>query len=177
MKLSSKSIGATCIVTWLGFMTVTSAHWPESTNAKLLGAATLILVTHILYAGYFLTTRLPKIDTRAALLAAMIGLLILLSPLTFSDYRLVALDFVILFVAAMMLHQEALVLNVSPKVNQLARYKIRLELAIIIIIGLQTLLIWRFSHHEATILGFGLVFLLACNALIIFKDQIYRKLA
>lgn len=174
MKLSSRAIAAICMIVWLIFVQLLLAHLPQALTGKLLAATAFVLATHILFAGYFLMTRLKRLDYLTVLYDSIIGILLLCIAVTTANYGLLAIQFVILFLAAMLLHQNALDLYVSDRVNRLAHYKIKLEFQIIIFILCESLLLMIFPGRTAWIAAIGLVLILIGNYKVIVVDRIYQ---
>lgn len=161
---------------WLTFLLLLLLFWPNNMPARLIGLGSIILLSHVIYAGYTLMVRLPKLTPPEVLPAVLIGGLILLSPLFLKDYRLIAGDFSVLFLVAIWLHRRVLRLNVSPRLNRLCRYKINLEVAIICYVAVQTILIWIVKSHESAILMINIGLIILANLVIILRHKIYHDL-
>lgn len=175
MKISQPIMAVGCSAIWLLFLGSFLVLRPLSPFEMILALSSLILVTHVLYAGYFLNTLMPHQDRASVSLYALIGMLILIVPFTIFDYRLLAIAFTILFMAAILLHQHALELNHNAHLSYLARYKIKLEVNIIAFIAVETLLFWLLNSHQSWVGLLGLFVLLAGDYYVIVHHQIYYQ--
>lgn len=176
MTLTPAKARVICGAVWVVFIGLTFINYSQNNFTKLFALGSVILLTHVLYAGYVLLIRLPQIKLLEASWFISIGLISLLTPRLLGDYRWLGASYGLMFVLAIALHHRILGQNISPTVNKLCAYKIKLEFGIFAYLGLQTGLIWRLPGSESLIIKLGLLTLVAANIIIIWHHRLYHDL-
>lgn len=175
MKLSKRIIGLICVVAWLAFMLLSLLNWPPDSFGRLLAWIAILLLAHVFYAVYFATSRARFLSGALIFWLLVGGASALLVPFSFQAVWLNILLMCSLFAGGIGMHKVLLGQNVSASLNNLCRYKIKLETGIIGLSLVMGALIWLFPDYKSWFAGFSLIILIAANAKLLLIDQIYSK--
>lgn len=175
MKLDKSGLIIAASLSWFVLLLQALRSWPEARPVQILTIVHLILISHILFGAYFASKLAGQLD-RLSLFCLGAGAVIALSLIPFLNYNLVifGLAYEALFLAARTFHQQLLRLNLNPALNRLCRYKLNLEIEIMIFIALIVSALEAFPTHQILISLMALALILARNVLIIFRDRIYQ---
>ncbi|HSX15146.1 MAG TPA: hypothetical protein VLE72_04590 [Candidatus Saccharimonadales bacterium] len=167
--------GLAAFIGWVIFVGVWVLTWPDTVLAKEAAIINLMLISHAIYAVWF---ALRQVDADAKLpwlWMAAGGIFSASLWLTSTNllYNSAALSGV--FLAGILFHSDLVKHQLSPSMNGLYHYKIRLEQGILLAIWSLYLIMGILSPYQVWILGLGIAGILTINYIIVFKHQIYRR--
>lgn len=175
MKVSKQSLGTTLFCAWVVFMIMVFMNWPSNQFSGLLALTSILLMTHVFYAVFFAISRARQFTPNLIIWVLIGAASAIVVPFSFEKVWLYVLVYCVMFTAGIGMHKELLHQNVSASLNNLARYKIKLEAGIIALSLAMGLLIWLFPDSRTWFVGFSLLVLLTANAKLLLLDQIYIK--
>ncbi len=163
------------LILWLFYLIILILNTPASEISILFSIAALLLISHVLYGGYFLFKHGKILDTIVAVtsLGVLAGLFFFAQ--TPSDPKLWFIALAITFAIALVYHYHTKKVAFQKNIKEFCKYKMRIEIEGIIQSGIGYILSISFPEYLFWIGTLNILTILKINYSIILEDKLYKK--